>query len=102
MLRMKGSCFFAALGLALAGPSVADSLISSIVGRDTSIFSALASQLSPGASIILPDDPLFTSRHQRWQAYSSPVYSAVVEVATETDVETVVRYGARANSAVHG
>lgn len=55
----------------------------------TDIFAQLAPLLSPGATIILPGDPLI-ARHQRWQAYSQPRYSAVVEVATEADVSVVV------------
>lgn len=62
-----------------------------IVGResDSGIFSVLASQLSPGAAVILPDNPRM-SVHQRWQAYSQPTYSAVVEVAVEEDVAKTV------------
>ena len=89
------SLILASAGLAAGIPSVGASRraeLGHFVARDTdpSIFSQLAPQLSPGAAIILPDDALF-STHQRWQAYSSPTYSVVVEVATEADVGTVVR-----------
>ena len=57
-------------------------------GRDT-IFAELAPHLSADAAIILSTDLAF-AKHQRWQAYSQPRYSAVVEVATEEDVGVVV------------
>lgn len=53
------------------------------------LFAQLAPHLSSGAAIILPGDPLI-AKHQRWQAYSRPRYSAVVEVATESDIGVVV------------
>ena len=55
------------------------------------LFGQLAPHLSSGAVIILPGDPLI-ARHQRWQAYSQPIYSAVVEVAAESDVGVVVGF----------
>lgn len=63
-------------------------------GRSWDIFSQLASELSPGASIILPDNPRFQTVHQRWQGYSEakPTYAAVVEVAVEDDVAQTVRW----------
>lgn len=63
-------------------------------GSSWDIFSQLASQLSPGASIILPDNPRFQTVHQRWQGYSEakPTYAAVVEVAVEDDVAKTVRW----------
>ncbi|KAK0638508.1 hypothetical protein B0T16DRAFT_338189 [Cercophora newfieldiana] len=57
----------------------------------TSLFAELARQLSHDAALILPDDSLF-SQHLRWQQYLKPTYSAVVEVANEQDVSTVVRF----------
>jgi hypothetical protein len=62
-----------------------------LVSRDSDIFSQLGNQLSPGASIIRQDDPRMQSTYQRWQAYSMPTYSAVVEVTIEDDVQKTVR-----------
>jgi len=53
-------------------------------------FRELRPQLSPGASLVVPSDPLFADASMRWQAYLRPTYSAVVEVATEADVQAVV------------
>ena len=50
------------------------------------IFSELAAQLSPDADIVSP----LRTEHQRWQAYKSPTYSVVVEVAVEEDVQKTV------------
>ncbi|KAK4185322.1 FAD-binding domain-containing protein, partial [Podospora australis] len=62
------------------------------VRSDTDTLTKLSSLLSRNASIILPSNPRFTTVHQRWQAYSKPTYSAVVEVATEEDVVVTVRF----------
>jgi FAD/FMN-containing dehydrogenase len=68
-------------------------------GRSWDIFSKLASQLSPDASIILPDNPRFQTVHQRWQGYPEavPTYTAVVEVAVEDDVTKTVRWANKYN-----
>lgn len=62
---------------------------SSIHVREQDIFSELASRLSLGASVITTSDPLM-QKHQRWQAYSSPTYTVVVEVSVEEDVQEIV------------
>ncbi|KAK3987324.1 FAD-binding domain-containing protein [Cladorrhinum sp. PSN332] len=59
-------------------------------GGDSLNFTALATQLSPNASIVFPEDPLFDLVQQRWQAYSRPTYSLIVQAATEQDVKTTV------------
>ncbi len=63
-------------------------------GQSLDIFSQLAPQLSPGASIILPENPRFQTAHQRWQGYveAVPTYAAVIEVAVEDDVAKTVRW----------
>ncbi len=68
-------------------------------GRSWDIFSQLAPQLSPGASIILPENPRFQTAHQRWQGYSEamPTYAAVIEVAVEDDVAKTVRWANKHN-----
>jgi hypothetical protein len=61
-----------------------------VVVRKSDIFSELRANLSSNASIIFPDDPLMQTAGARWQAYSRPSYRAVVEVATEEDVQAAV------------
>ncbi|KAK1832578.1 FAD-binding domain-containing protein [Podospora conica] len=56
------------------------------------LFSHLAAKLSPNATILLPSNPDMRTTHQRWQAHAQPTYAAVVEVATEDDVVTTVRF----------
>ena len=55
-------------------------------------YSLLAAQLSPGASIVFPDNPQFDLLQQRWQEYSRPTYSAIVQAATEDDVRKTVLF----------
>jgi hypothetical protein len=61
-----------------------------VVVSKSDIFSELRANLSSDASIIFPDDPLMQTAGARWQAYSRPSYRAVVEVATEQDVQSAV------------
>lgn len=56
------------------------------VDQSPEVFSELAADLSPGAAIVSPGLP----EHERWQAYKSPTYSAIVEVAVEEDVQKTV------------
>jgi hypothetical protein len=46
--------------------------------------------LSEGAEIILPKDEQFAGDVVRWSKYSSPSFQAVVQVASEQDVQAVV------------
>lgn len=57
------------------------------VDQNSAIFSELAADLSSDAVIVSPR----ATEHQRWQAYASPTYSVVVEVAVEEDVQRTVR-----------
>lgn len=54
-------------------------------------FAELGAVLSPSASILLPDDAGFDNATLRWQAYAAPSFRAVVEVATESDIQNTVR-----------
>jgi len=85
------TCLVVTVGALAEVTSLSESSESGPLEDRTDIFAQLAPLLSPGAAIILPSDPLIT-RHQRWQAYSQPRYSAVVEVAAEADVGVVVSF----------
>jgi hypothetical protein len=50
----------------------------------------LLPQLSQGASIILPPDSTWANETERWSLYSAPTFRAVVEVASEQDVQAAV------------
>ncbi|KAF2135670.1 uncharacterized protein K452DRAFT_281181 [Aplosporella prunicola CBS 121167] len=52
----------------------------------------LGPQLSQNASIYAEDDPRFANATSRWQSYSAPNVSVVVEVGTEEDVATTVKF----------
>lgn len=56
------------------------------IGQPSS-FAELGAVLSPDASILFPEDPRFGNATLRWQAYSAPSFRAVVEVATEVDIQ---------------
>lgn len=54
------------------------------------ITAALEPHLSPNAAIFLPDQADWVNASARWQGYAIPTYQAVVEVATEKDVQQTV------------
>jgi hypothetical protein len=51
---------------------------------------SLAMVLNEGASINFPDDPKFYLNTIRWSEYAAPRPGAVINVATETDVQKTV------------
>ncbi len=56
------------------------------------ISTLLFSGLSPGAKIFLPTDVDYTVEvTPRWTIYDGPTFRAVIEPATEKDVQTIVR-----------
>ena len=58
--------------------------------NQASISKELGPQLSKGAGIYLPHDASFNILTDRWQRYKDPTISAVVEVATESDIQKTV------------
>jgi hypothetical protein len=50
----------------------------------------LRDKLSPGASINLASDEAFEANKKRWSEYKAPQPGAVVNVATEGDIEQTV------------
>lgn len=73
------------------GPKVADAR------RDSTYFNNLRNQLSPGASIDLPDSPNFKNATTMWSGHDAPQFSAVVHVASPQDVAKTVEF-----STLHG
>jgi hypothetical protein len=61
-----------------------------IFSSNISITAALGPNLSPNAAIILPDQADWRNASARWQGYAIPTYQAVVEVATEKDIQQTV------------
>ena len=55
------------------------------------IIHELGPLLSQNASVLVSDSSGFSNASQRWQGYNDPSFSAVVEVATESDVVNTVR-----------
>ncbi|KAI0503112.1 FAD-binding domain-containing protein [Xylaria bambusicola] len=56
------------------------------------IASELKPRLSPTAGIFGPGDEEFTGLISRWREYHAPTVAAVVQVATEGDIQEAVRY----------
>lgn len=55
------------------------------------ISAQLGPQLSRGAAVFLPDDPGWYRATLRFQQLYAPTYQALVEVATEEDIQRTVR-----------
>lgn len=55
------------------------------------ITAQLRSQLSPGSKIYLPSDVNYTEEvTARWTIYDGPTFRAVIQPASESDVQTIV------------
>ncbi|KAI1811582.1 hypothetical protein GGS20DRAFT_92611 [Poronia punctata] len=61
------------------------------------ILASLGPKLSAQAAIILPGDGEFDSLTSRWREYEAPCIAAVVQAATESDVQQTVRYASENN-----
>ncbi|KAJ4301634.1 hypothetical protein N0V90_003727 [Kalmusia sp. IMI 367209] len=59
------------------------------------IVEELGAKLSQGARIVLKGEEGFKEQTKRWQAWSSPHISAVVDVRSEEDVQQAIRYASR-------
>ncbi|RSL47304.1 hypothetical protein CEP54_013471 [Fusarium duplospermum] len=56
------------------------------------IAAQLGPMLSADAEIYIPDQQDFSNASLRWSKFAAPSYAAYVKVATEEDVQTIVRY----------
>ena len=54
------------------------------------VASTLATRLSPGATIVFPQDPQWNNVTERWTKYLAPSFRVAVEPVTESDVVAVV------------
>jgi hypothetical protein len=68
-----------------------------IMAANTSALAELRPLLSPEASIFTPCSSEFTGLISRWREYLAPSIAAVVQVATEKDVQQVVRLAGKFN-----
>ncbi|KAI0384963.1 hypothetical protein F5Y04DRAFT_202214 [Hypomontagnella monticulosa] len=66
--------------------------LASLIAGDVNFLGELGPTLSPEASIILPNDTSFSSLTDRWREYHAPDIAAVVQVATEGDVQEAVGF----------
>ncbi|KAI0814416.1 hypothetical protein GGR55DRAFT_431499 [Xylaria sp. FL0064] len=64
---------------------------------NTTVFSNLRPLLSSEASLVLQGDPEFANLTSRWREWHSPMIAAVVQVATENDVQQTVRFADKYN-----
>ncbi|OJJ04867.1 hypothetical protein ASPVEDRAFT_86246 [Aspergillus versicolor CBS 583.65] len=58
----------------------------------TSIITQLGPMLSSDAAIYAHNDDRWENATSRWQSYSSPDFTVVVEAGTESDVPVIVKY----------
>ncbi|KAG7001459.1 FAD-linked oxidoreductase OXR1 [Physcia stellaris] len=61
------------------------------------VASTLATRLSPGATIIFPQDPEWNNVTERWTKYLAPSFRVAVEPVTESDVVAIVNYAVSRN-----
>ncbi|OHE99041.1 hypothetical protein CORC01_05731 [Colletotrichum orchidophilum] len=64
----------------------------SLVPQRAASWAHLSTQLSPNASVVLPDGPLFHSYTSRWRDWHAPDIGVVVNVFSEDDVQATIRY----------
>jgi hypothetical protein len=57
---------------------------------ELNISAELGERLSPNAAIFRATDPGWSKAILRWNAFSPPTYTALVEVATEEDIQETV------------
>ncbi|RAL04785.1 FAD-binding oxidoreductase [Aspergillus ibericus CBS 121593] len=74
-----------------------DRLTNAIAFRRENITTTLGPQLSNGAQIILPHNAGFVQATQRWSLFDPPHFTAVVEVGTEEDIATTVKFANKNN-----
>ncbi|KAI0556212.1 FAD-binding domain-containing protein [Xylaria curta] len=67
-----------------------------------SIAQELKARLSPTADVVGPGSERFASLTSRWREYHAPTVAAVVQVATEGDIQQSVRYANEHNMAFFG
>ncbi|CAG8958962.1 hypothetical protein HYFRA_00012959 [Hymenoscyphus fraxineus] len=65
------------------------------MSKNENILADLGSRLSPGASIVLPNNTEFANLTSRWREYDAPSINVVVKVANESDVQHTVRYAGK-------
>jgi hypothetical protein len=52
----------------------------------------LKPRLSHGAGVVVPGDEEFASLVSRWREWHAPTVAAVVQVASESDIQEAVSY----------
>ncbi|KAI3527600.1 hypothetical protein CSPX01_16853 [Colletotrichum filicis] len=52
----------------------------------------LSTHLSPKASVVLPNEPLFDNYTNRWRDWHAPDVGVVVNVYTESDIQVTIRH----------
>ncbi|KAI0100095.1 hypothetical protein GGR51DRAFT_564506 [Nemania sp. FL0031] len=72
-------------------PILAIDLQTAMVDNNT-VLSGLRKLLSPQATVALRDSPEYANLTDRWRKWHAPDIAAVVEVATEEDVQETVRF----------
>ncbi|KAJ8128842.1 hypothetical protein O1611_g4791 [Lasiodiplodia mahajangana] len=71
--------------------------VSIAAGAEACALSGLRELLSPQATVALRDSPDYAKLTERWREWHAPTIAAVVEVATEEDVQQTVRFAVKFN-----
>ncbi|KAI1073599.1 hypothetical protein F5B20DRAFT_574658 [Whalleya microplaca] len=66
--------------------------LASLIARNISLPAGLEDRLSPGAAIVLPGNGKFANLTSRWREWHAPTIAAVVQAATEGDIQQTIRY----------
>ena len=65
---------------------------SSLFTRNMTISTDLGPKLSHAASVVIPGDPAFANLSSRWREWHGPKVDAVVNAATEGDIQHAVSF----------
>lgn len=80
-----------ALNYTTSSQNILDSFgLSSLTDGDKAPWWQLSTQLSPKASVVLPNEPLFDNYTNRWRDWHAPDVGVVVNVYTESDIQVTV------------
>ncbi|KAK1691064.1 hypothetical protein BDP55DRAFT_724625 [Colletotrichum godetiae] len=66
--------------------------LASLTAQSRVSWPQLSAQLSPNASVVLPNEPIFDDFTSRWRDWHAPDVGVVVNVFTENDIQVTIRY----------
>ncbi|KXH50716.1 hypothetical protein CSIM01_01565 [Colletotrichum simmondsii] len=67
-------------------------VLASLTDGNKASWGMLSTHLSPKASVVLPNEPLFDNYTNRWRDWHAPDVGVVVNVYTENDIQVTIRH----------